>query len=212
MSMAHKTHSLFRETFYRALKHIELRGSVLDLGGSRISGYHELFPGKPVFTVVNIDDYYGYDLKFDVEDPFPVADASYDHVLCLNLLEHVYDPKHVLRESFRVMKAGGLLVSITPFSMPVHGCPRDFYRYTDVTLKRMAEEIGFRVERVEPMGHGVCACVYQYASWLLPGLLRRLAMRCAIGGDSLLSACSGRYRKLSPNYALGYLAILRKPL
>lgn len=209
--MAHATHSLFRTRFYNALKGVELNGSVLDLGGSRKSGYHELFRGTPAFTVVNIDEGYGYDLKFDVEQPFPVGDVSYDHVLCLNLLEHTYDYMHVLRESLRVMKPGGKIVSVTPFSIPLHPCPHDYYRFTGETLRRMFTDAGFQVESVEAMGYGVFACVYQYSSWLLPGVLRRIAMRCAAGMDALLSRVSKRYKELSSNYVLGYLVIARKP-
>lgn len=209
--MAHATHSLFRTRFYNALKGVELNGSVLDLGGSRKSGYHGLFRGTPAFTVVNIDEGYGYDLKFDVERPFPVADASYDHVLCLNLLEHTYDYMHVLRESLRVMKPGGKIVSVTPFSIPLHPCPHDYYRFTGETLRRMFADAGFAVESVEPMGEGVFACVYQYSSWLLPGVLRRIAMRCAAGLDRFLGKMSKRYKELSANYVLGYLVTARKP-
>ncbi len=209
--MAHATHSLFRKRFYDALKGIELSGSVLDLGGSRKSGYHELFQGAPAFTVVNIDEEYGFDLKFNVEESFPVGDASYDHVLCLNLLEHTYNYMHVLRESLRVMKPGGRIVSVTPFSIPLHPCPHDYYRFTGETLQRMFTDAGFIVESVKPMGYGVFACVYQYSSWLLPGLLRKLAMRVAAGLDKMLSRLSKRYAQLSTNYVLGYLVIARKP-
>ena len=191
---------------------IEWSGSVLDLGGSRKSGYHELFLGKPEFTVVNIDEHYGYDLKFDVEKDFPLEDASYDHVLCLNLLEHVYGYAHVLRESYRVMRPGGTFVSVTPFSIPLHACPHDFFRYTDSALRRMLKDAGFTVESVQPMGCGACACMYQYGSWMLPSPLRRMAMHIAVGLDNLLSRLSGRYRTLSRNYVLGYLAIARKPV
>jgi len=208
--MPHATHSLFRTTFYKALQTINLPGSVLDLGGSRKSGYHELIGGSPTYTVVNIDEYYGYDLQFNVEDKFPVADAEYDHVLCLNLLEHVFNYRHVLNESLRVMKVGGLFVSVTPFSMPVHGCPHDYFRYTESALRKMLEEAGFTVERLEPMGYGAFACMYQYGSWMLPGMLRRVAKGIAAGVDSLFLRVSGKYRKIAPNYALGYLAVARK--
>lgn len=209
--MAHTTHSLFRTVFYDALKSITLAGSTLDLGGARMSDYHKLFKGTPSFTVVNIDEYYGYDLKFDVEKDFPLENAVYDNVVCLNLLEHTYRHAHVLKESFRVMRPGGKFVSVTPFAMPLHGCPHDYFRYTDSALKKMLEEAGFTVERIETMGHGPFSCAYQYCSWLLPGPLRRLAMGLAVVCDKTLSGLSKRYRTLSPRYALGYLAVARKP-
>lgn len=206
-----RTHSLYRQITYSALRGIALPGKVLDLGGSRKSGYHELFRGSPQFTVANIDESYGYDLKFDVQERFPVADASYDHVVALNLLEHLYAPMTTLAESLRVMKPGGTFVSATPFLVQVHGCPYDFYRYTDTALRRMVTEMGFAVERVEPMGKGVFAVIYQNASWLLPGPLRRLFLWKCVMMDRVLCRLSKRYKELSANYVLGYLLVAKKP-
>lgn len=209
--MSSSTKSLVRTVTYRAFKDIRLDGQVLDLGGSRKSGYHELFQGNPKFTVVNIDEHYGYDLLFNVEHDFPLEDATYDHVLCINLLEHTFRYQHVLEESFRVLKPGGSIILVTPFSVAVHGCPHDYFRYTDSALKRMLEGAGFTVERVDPNGYGVFACMYQYGSWLLPSVLRRIAMKCAAAADALLIKISKRYAELSKNYVLGYLSVATKP-
>jgi glycosyltransferase involved in cell wall biosynthesis/SAM-dependent methyltransferase len=53
---------------------------------------------------------------FDAEkDIFPYPDASYDTVLCCELLEHLFqDPMHMMGEINRVLKPGGHLVLTTP--------------------------------------------------------------------------------------------------
>jgi SAM-dependent methyltransferase len=53
---------------------------------------------------------------FNIErDPFPYADASFDLVLCCEILEHlVMDPSHTLREVHRVLKPGGYVFLSTP--------------------------------------------------------------------------------------------------
>ena len=53
---------------------------------------------------------------FDAEkDIFPYADASFDTVLCCELLEHLTaDPLHMLGEINRILKPGGHLVLTTP--------------------------------------------------------------------------------------------------
>lgn len=53
---------------------------------------------------------------FDAErDPFPYADASFDTVLCCELIEHlVNDPMAMMSQINRILKCGGHLVLTTP--------------------------------------------------------------------------------------------------
>ena len=53
---------------------------------------------------------------FDAEkDIYPYADASFDTVLCCELIEHLFaDPMHMMSEINRVLKPGGHLVLTTP--------------------------------------------------------------------------------------------------
>jgi SAM-dependent methyltransferase len=43
-----------------------------------------------------------------------MAAASYDLVLCVGILEHLWDPVAVLKECRRVMRPGGVLLVIVP--------------------------------------------------------------------------------------------------
>ena len=53
---------------------------------------------------------------FDAEkDVYPYADASFDTVLCCELIEHLFaDPMHMMSEINRILKPGGHLVLTTP--------------------------------------------------------------------------------------------------
>ncbi len=53
---------------------------------------------------------------FDAEkDPYPYANASFDTVLCCELIEHLFeDPMHMMSEINRILKPGGHLVLTTP--------------------------------------------------------------------------------------------------
>jgi glycosyltransferase involved in cell wall biosynthesis/SAM-dependent methyltransferase len=53
---------------------------------------------------------------FDAEkDVYPYADASFDTVLCCELIEHLFaDPMHMMNEINRILKTGGHLVLTTP--------------------------------------------------------------------------------------------------
>jgi SAM-dependent methyltransferase len=53
---------------------------------------------------------------FDAEkDTYPYSDASFDTVLCCELIEHLFaDPMHMMSEINRILKPGGHLVLTTP--------------------------------------------------------------------------------------------------
>jgi SAM-dependent methyltransferase len=49
------------------------------------------------------------------EEPFPLPSGSFDAVLFCELFEHLYrNPFHVLRQIFRVLRPGGILILTTP--------------------------------------------------------------------------------------------------
>jgi len=54
------------------------------------------------------------DIVSDITD-IPVSDASFDAVLCTEVLEHVSDPVAALNELERVLKPGGTLIVTAPF-------------------------------------------------------------------------------------------------
>ncbi len=208
--MASKTHSLFRLEYHKKLKGITLNGAVLDVGGTKNAYYQTLFQGNPTFTVMNISETYGYDIKADAEKPFPIPDASYDHILLLNVLELLYDYETTLRECHRVLKKGGTIVCANPFLVQVHHNPDDYFRFTDIALKRIFEEAGFTVNAVEPLATGAFSVAYHHTSWLLPGFLRVLHRWISVGMDSFLKKMSPRYTELSRNYPIGYMLTAKK--
>lgn len=53
----------------------------------------------------------------------PAPDASFDAVLCSEVLEHVPEPTHALDEFARLLKPGGKLILTAPFASLVHMAP-----------------------------------------------------------------------------------------
>lgn len=96
--------------------------NVLDIGcGS--GKFIELLPQK-IFYGVDISDKYldiakerGYkevhqtDLSFD---RLPVPNELFDSVICMEVLEHLFDPLHALAEINRVLKPNGTLIISVP--------------------------------------------------------------------------------------------------
>lgn len=201
-----------RSCQYQELSTVTLHGSVLDLGGSKKSGYQELVKGDPVFTVVNISEEYGYDLKFNIEERFPLEDNSYDNVLSMNLIEHIFDTHNIFAESARVLKSGGLFVSAVPYMHHIHGSPDDFVRYTDSAYRKFASKYGFEVVVIKPLGYGFFSLFFQtltvYKTLPFAPLFNAVKYIC-ICIDKLLLHIS-YYRKLATSIPLGYFWIMKK--
>lgn len=80
----------------------------------------------------------------------PVADGSFDAVLCTEMLEHVPEPVRVVRELARVLRPGGRLILTAPLGSGIHQEPYHFYGgYTRYWYERFLPELGFRDVRIE---------------------------------------------------------------
>ena len=56
----------------------------------------------------------------------PVADGSFDALMCTEVLEHVPDPVAALKEMNRVLRSGGYLMITVPFASLTHFAPYHF--------------------------------------------------------------------------------------
>lgn len=65
------------------------------------------------------------DLVCDIT-AIPAPDASFDVILCSEVLEHVPEPTHVLDEFARLLKPGGVVILTAPFGSNVHMAPYHF--------------------------------------------------------------------------------------
>ena len=81
------------------------------------------------WLLTDVDLNYSAEAAADVTD-LPIADASVDIVLVEHVLEHVLDPVRAAQEIERVLRPGGVVVAIIPFSFPWHGIPTDYFRVT----------------------------------------------------------------------------------
>ncbi len=134
-----------------------LSGIVLDVGCAEAKARRLLVRDA---TYVGVDHYTTatelYNSRPDIyadAQALPLVDQSVDHVLLLDVLEHVMDPDRCLAEIGRTLRPGGTLTVQVPFMYPVHDAPLDFHRWTRYGMTEAAANHGFRIVKDEAIGH-----------------------------------------------------------
>lgn len=92
------------------------------------------------------------DYVSDVVD-VPVESASFDAILCTEVLEHVPYPAAVLSEAGRIVRPGGRLYVSAPLGSGLHQQPYHFYGgFTPHFYERFLAEAGFEIDSISPNG------------------------------------------------------------
>jgi SAM-dependent methyltransferase len=102
------------------------------------------------------------------EEMTPVADESYDAVVCLSALEHMRHPWLALGEMARVARPGAPIVILVPHLTRLHEEPHDYFRFTPYALASLAEDTGLEVVEVRGVVGPLCFLGHQLSSLLVP--------------------------------------------
>jgi SAM-dependent methyltransferase len=155
----------------------DLRGlRVLDVGSGE-RPYDALFAGADV-TAFDVPGNARADLHGSIE-AVPAADASFDVVVCLQVLEHVPDPPAAIRELRRVVKPGGRVLLSTHGVYPFHPNPDDLWRWTHTGLERLLQtNAEWSSVTVRP-GAGTTATVAMLVAHVIDLLAKRAGVRMA---------------------------------
>ena len=130
---------------------------VLDVGSGTKPYFPFFEPYAKEFVSVDIENP-AADLEGAVED-LPVPDASFDVVICNQVLEHCADPAQAVRELRRVVAPGGRVLASTHGVQVYHPAPDDLWRWTHAGLERLFAQNGdWRSVTVTPSS-GTTACV-----------------------------------------------------
>ncbi len=199
--------SFFEEAIREVLRPAQ---RILDVGGGlRVDGAkgNVVDPRrawiKPLLKQVQYEvmdpvDTYHPDIVGDVMR-MPMADASYDGVMCLAVLEHVPRPWDAAKEMWRVLKPGGKVFVYVPFLSPYHAMPGyygDFFRFTQEGLEALFRD--FKNIRCAPVRGPVETIIH-----LLPGRLSSPSLRS-------LGRFLDRFWKSSGKQVSGYFFLATK--
>jgi len=203
--------SLGRTLMNYCLSEFELAGDILDLGsGSEPASYHRFLKFREPYTLTRSDFYRtGANLiKLNLEKPFQVEPASFDYVMCFNVLEHVYNFKNVIKESYRILKKKGLFIGSTPFLQIFHPDPQDYFRYSHEALRKMFEEENYVSHRIIYLGFGPFSSSIAQWAGLLPGVFRPWPIIKCLFLDTIFNNFS---KPSKMRYPLGYVFAFQKP-
>lgn len=140
----------------------------------------------------------------------PFRDGAFAAALNIVTLEHVAEPKQVLREIARVLSPGGRLLLIVPHEWEVHQSPHDYFRYTRHGVAYLANQAGLQVERCEAVGGYFRLMSRRWLNGLqfFPGLLFPLAAMLIAPLALVLPLFDGLDTRR--DFTLGYVALLKK--
>lgn len=134
-------------------------GLTLDIGSGN-TPYAAHFPNR---KTLDTRERPGCPIDFigDAHDLHMIPDASFDVVLCTEVLEHLHSPHLAIAEFARVLRPGGLLLLTTRFVFPLHEAPVDYFRYTKYGLRHLLRSFELLELREEASSMETLAVLYQ---------------------------------------------------
>ena len=121
-------------------------GKTLDIGcGNDI--YRSYFPNCTTLDIEARPDVH-VDIIADVHNLSMIQNATYDVILCAEVLEHLHTPAKAIAEMRRILRPNGMIILTTRFIFPLHDVPHDYYRYTKYGLRHLMQDFTI-IELVE---------------------------------------------------------------
>ena len=135
-------------------------GRVLDVGGAdffrtaarlnlRFDSWTTVEP-TPELGVTSEDSRYRFVLGDGCNLPF--ADGGFDSAVCLQVVEHVFEPNRLMREIGRALRPGGVAVLLVPQTSMLHMAPHHYYNFTRYWILEACRAAELEVVELKPIG------------------------------------------------------------
>jgi SAM-dependent methyltransferase len=144
---------------YNFVKNLNLNGKILDVGSLDVNG-----------SVRNLfSDYTGVDMRegknVDIvakANKLPFDDATFDNVVCLEMLEHDDRFWESIPEMLRVLKPSGMFaITARGINFHKHGYPCDYWRFTGDSMRLLLKDLKNIYVNDNTGENGVFACGYK---------------------------------------------------
>jgi SAM-dependent methyltransferase len=162
--------SIFNNSLQRSIKNLHIKKYIQSIPyGESVLDYGSGFsPYKKIFQI-KYSQYYTAEFKatsdiiyknlsdyiINEDETINCESELFDCVLLTEVLEHVYEPGKVLKEIYRILKKGGILIGTVPFLKDEHDTPFDFYRYTYFALAKMLKDNKFEIKYLDYIGDSI---------------------------------------------------------
>ena len=155
----------YQATLRLVLAHV--RGRAIDLGCGYAPFRNQLTDNVTAYDTLDLRPRIRTTYVGDVQDMYMISQESYDSALILEVLEHVPDPFKAMREIYRILKPGAVVVLSVPHLSRIHDAPYDYYRFTSFGLQHMLSDAGFEVMEICSKGGIFCFLGHQLSTLLL---------------------------------------------
>lgn len=142
--------------FYDQNLKLYVKGKLIDLGCGRVPLYESYKDYADEIICVDWENtqhqnlFLDYEMDLNKQLLFP--DGTFDTIILSDVFEHIRKPENLMKEMYRILKINGKLLMNVPFFYWLHEVPFDYFRYTEFALRTMAEDYGFRIIKLEPLG------------------------------------------------------------
>ena len=131
-----------REGIREYLADVLVYGKVVDWGAGTKPIQNYLKENTATFFTIDQLEHVEPDLVANIDTPL-ILDEKYNFAFCLEVLEHVWDSRQLLKNIYDNLEEGGKVFLSQPFMYEVHK-EDDRVRFTHHGLKQLFEEVGFK--------------------------------------------------------------------